>query len=88
MRYTQLYYDVYNLAKQELGRSALLIKQGCYKLKSNNYRLEILNSDKVNEHHQLDTTILKIGSLRDIESFLEGVRYAQAQGVFKNVCTR
>ena len=87
MRYTQLYYDVYSLARRELGRSALLIKQASHNGKGS-YRLEIINSGKVNEHNQLDTTILKIGSLRDIESFLEGVRYAQAQGVFKNVCTR
>lgn len=79
MRYTQRYCDVYNLARQELGRSALLIKQGSHNGKSG-YRLEILNSDKVNEYAQLDTTILKIGSLNEIESFLEGVRYTQAQG--------
>jgi hypothetical protein len=80
MRNTQLYCDVLNLARYELGRSALLIKQASHNGKGS-YRLEIMNSGKVNKHYQLDTTILKIGSLRDIESFLEGVRYAQAQGV-------
>lgn len=80
MRYSERYCDVYNLARQELGRSALLIKQGSHNSKSS-YRLEILNSDKVNEYAQLDTTILKIGSLNEIESFLEGIKFTQTQGI-------
>lgn len=71
MRLTKHYCEVLNLARKAFNIHVLIIKNG-----EKSYKLVMPKNMEVIDYN-LDLLILKIGSLNEIKSFLEGMRYEQ-----------